>query len=125
MAELQVRALDTRDFFKIMDILRKGGKEAFQKMQNAAQQDGETSENYRTMILLDVGMEHAQKELKELFASLAGISVEEYEKSDFDTTLTIIEHIEEHNNMASFFKRVTKLVQKYTDKGKAKPPEAQ
>ena len=121
MQEIQVRKLNTADFWRLLNIIRKGGKEALIKLQsvNTAEDDGA-----RAMVLLDVGMEYAEKELTAFLADLAGLSQEEYMESGFDTTLAIIEQLAEQEDISNFTKRVVNLAGKFSEKSNRKPAAA-
>ena len=121
MAEIQVRELNTADFWRLLNIIRKGGKEAIVKLQsvNTAEDD-----NTRAMVLLDVGMEYAEKELTAFLADLAGLSVDEYMESGFDTTLAIIEQLIEKEDVSNFTRRVVNLAGKFSEKSNRKPATA-
>lgn len=109
---IEIRKLNTQDFFSIITIIRKGGKEALAKLDNIQQLDKMEA----GMLIFDVGLEFAQKELSVFLASIANMSVEEYEKSDFDTTLTILEQLEERENLTDFFSRAVKFGKKFSTK---------
>lgn len=110
---IEIRALNTADFWAILNILKKGGKEAFSKMKEAGNDD-----NARAFVILDVGMDYAQKELSGFLASLAGMDPDEYNKAPFDTTLSIIEQLEEKEDLGNFFERVANLAAKFSPKKK-------
>lgn len=107
-ATIEIRKLNTQDFWQIVTIIRKGGKEAVDRLQNLQEMDQMAA----GMLLLDVGLEFAQKELSVFFAGIANMTVEEYETADFDTTLTILEQLEERENLADFFGRAVKFGKK-------------
>lgn len=109
--KIEVRKLNTQDFWSVLDILRKGGKEAFSRLREA---DDAESDTARGMVLFDVGMQYAQKELQQFFADISGMKLEEYQKSELDTTLEIIEQLEEKNNLGDFFQRVAGLAKKFS-----------
>lgn len=111
--KLEVRKLNNQDFWAMLQILRKGGKAAFARMQEADNADDDMS---RGMVLFDVGMEYAEAELIKLFSGLAGMTPEEFKEGDFDLTLTIIEQLEEQNDLANFMKRVAALAGKFSQK---------
>lgn len=116
MATLKVRGLNTKDFWAIISIIRKGGKEAITRMKNLP---ADADEMARGMLILDIGMEYAEKDLTALLADLAGMTLEEYEAAPFDTTLEIIEQITAKEDLANFFKRVSGLVSTFTKKKQA------
>lgn len=109
---IEIRKLNTQDFFQILTIIRKGGKEALAKLENL--QDVDKME--AGMLIFDVGLEFAQKELSVFLASIANMTVEEYQEADFDTTLTILEQLEERENLADFFGRAVKFFKKFSKK---------
>ena len=115
MQEIQVRKLNTADFWRLLSIIRKGGKEAIAKLQAANKSE---DDNARAMILIDVGMEYAEKELTAFLADLAGLTNEEYLESGFDTTLAIIEQLVEQEDISNFTKRVANLAGKFSEKSK-------
>lgn len=108
--DLKVRKMNTADFWAILKMVSKGGKEAIAKLQGA---NGEAESTY---IIIDVCMEFAETELKGFLASLVGMKVEEYEKGDFDLTLAILEKWQEQEDLASFFKRAAGLINKFYKK---------
>lgn len=110
--KIEVRALNTKDFWAILQIVRKGGKEAFLQVKQI--NDGD--EMGAAMVLLDIGLQYAEKELGVFLASIAGMTAEEYEAAPFDTTLTIIEEMEKKEDLAGFFKRAASFIQKFSTK---------
>ena len=119
---IEIRRLNTKDFWTIVNILRKGGKEAFSRM---AQLEQNASVEERGMFIMDIGMEFAQKELSAFLADLAGMTKEEYENGSFDLTLTIIEQLAERENLEDFIKRVAALAKKFSKQQAAAPMAAQ
>jgi hypothetical protein len=127
---MKIRRLNTKDFWNVLGILRKGGKEAFTKMReieaaeaielkDASPEEKEAAKKaantQRGMILFDIGMEYAEEELSRLFADLAGFkNVEEYHAAGFDTTLEIIEQLTENEDLGNFFARVAALTKKFS-----------
>lgn len=108
--DLQVRKMNTADFWAILKMVSKGGKEAITKLQQAS---GEAESTY---IIIDVCMEFAETELKAFLAGLVNMSIEEYEQGDFDLTLVILEKWQEQEDLASFFKRAAGLINKFYKK---------
>lgn len=109
---VQIRNLNTKDFWNIVDIFRVGGKEAIAKIKDVE----DLNQTEAGMLILDVGLEFAQKELSKFFAAIAEMSVEEYEAASFDTTLLILEQLEEKENLADFFDRAVKFGKKFFKK---------
>ena len=109
---VEIRKLNTQDFWQVLTIIRKGGKEAVSRLENLQDMDQMAA----GMLLMDVGLEFAQKELSVFFAGIANMSVEEYEQADFDTTLSILEQLEEKENLADFFGRAVKFGKKFSKK---------
>lgn len=107
-----IRNLNTKDFWNIVDIFRVGGKQAISKIKEV---EG-LSQTEAGMLILDVGLEFAQKELSKFFADIAEMKVEEYEAASFDTTLDILEQLEEKENLADFFGRAVKFGKKFYKK---------
>lgn len=118
---INIRPLNTKDFWAVLNILRKGGKDALSRL---SEMDGEVTNEARGMYILDIGMEYAEKELAIFLADLAGMTKEEYENGSFDLTLTIIEQLAERENLADFFKRVAALAGKFSKKPAANPMAA-
>lgn len=110
--EIQVRPLNTKDFWNILNIVRAGGKAAFQKLREADQD----SEMGAAMVILDIGMEFAQKELSVFLAGVANMTVEEYNNSDFDTTLEILEKLDDQEDLKTFFMRAANFVKRFSPK---------
>lgn len=102
---VQVKKLNTKDFWNIVNIFRVAGKEAIGQLKSKE----EMTKQEAGMLIFDVGMEHAQKELSKFFAELVNMTVEEYEAAPFDTTLTILEQLEQNENLADFFGRAAKF----------------
>lgn len=109
---VQIRSLNTKDFWNIVDIFRVGGKEAIAKIKEVEN----LSQTEAGMLILDVGLEFAQKELSKFFAGIANMTVDEYENADFDTTLSILEQLEEKENLADFFGRAVKFGKRFFKK---------
>lgn len=115
---MEVKRLNTQHFWGIVSMIRKGGKEAILKLQDlnkkgAAPEDEKAAELERGMIIFDVAMEYAEKDLQALFADLAGMTLEEYKEAPYDLTLDIIEQLAEQEDLASFFKRAASFTKKF------------
>lgn len=107
---MDIKKLNTQHFWTIVSIIRKGGKDAILKLQ---QLDENADDLARGLLIFDIAMEHAEKDLQKLFADLAGVSIEEYHEMPFDTTLTIVEAIAEKENLTDFFKRAANFSKKF------------
>jgi hypothetical protein len=105
--ELNFRGLNTKDFWQLLKIVKSGGKEALTKLNAADSDEG------RAMVILDVGLDYAEKELKVFLADLAGLTVEQYDDGPFDLSLTILEKVQEANDLAGFFKRAANFIKKF------------
>lgn len=109
---MEIKKLNTKHFWSIVSMIRKGGKDAILKLQQIPQGEG-ADDLARGMIIFDVAMEHAERDLKALFADLADMSLEEYEQAPYDLTLDIIEALSEKENLADFFKRAASFAKKF------------
>ena len=96
--KIDIRPLNTKDFWTMVNVIKKGGVAAMQRMSEL--KNGTNEE--RGFFLLDVGLEYAQPELMAFFADLAGMTVEEFENGDFDFTLTVIEQLIEREDLGTF-----------------------
>lgn len=115
---MKIRKLNTQDFWSIIRILRKGGKEALSKLKESE----DMSDMERGMLLFDIGMEYAETELTKLFASVANMTIEDYKNSEFDTTLSIIEQLNENENLGDFFKRAANIAKSFSRTSKPIEP---
>ena len=109
-----MRNLNTADLLKTVTIAGKIGfkaKDAFK-----VKEGEEVSSLGIGMTFFSVAMEYAEKDLKELLASIAEMSVEEFDKMPFDYSLEVIEHIAETEDLAGFLQRVTHLTRKLSKK---------
>ena len=102
-----IRKLNTQDFWTIVKMVAKGGKEAIAKVQ-AAQDSTES-----VMIIFDIAMEYAENDLIKFLASIANMTEDEYKNGDFDLTLKILEQWEKQEDLSNFFKRAAGLVKKF------------
>lgn len=105
--ELEFRKLNTKDFWSLLKIIKAGGKEAF-----AALNQAETDEQ-RAMVIIDVGIDYAEKELAAFLGDIAGLTVAQYHEGPFDLSLTILESVQENNDLAGFFKRAANFIKKF------------
>lgn len=112
---MEIKRLNTQHFWSIVSMIRKGGKEAILKLQelNKGAADNQGADLERGMIIFDVAMEYAEKDLQTLFADLAGMTLEEYREAPYDVTLEIIEQLAEQEDLASFFKRAASFTKKF------------
>lgn len=115
---MEIKKLNTQHFWAIVSMIRKGGKDAILKLQElqkeeAAGEESEEAKLARGMLIFDVAMEHAERDLQALFADLAGMTLEEYKAAPYDTTLDIIEQLTEKEDLASFFKRAANFAKKF------------
>ena len=92
-------------FWTVLSILRKGGKEAVVRMGQA----GELDNTARGLMIIEIGLEYAERDLKGLLADLVGMTPEEYEQEPFETTLDIVETLSEQEDLPAFGKRVVSL----------------
>jgi hypothetical protein len=113
---LKFRGLTTKDFWQLLKIIKAGGKEAF-----AALSEAETNEQ-RAMVVIDIGLDYAEKELAAFLADLAfreqegskkPLTIDEYNQGPFDLSLTILEKVQESNDLAGFFKRAANFIKKF------------
>lgn len=109
MGEIQVRKPNTEDFWKLLKIIKSGGKEAISRMKDL----DSDNEMAAALLIVDVGMDHAEKDLKAFLADLAGMTVEEFNEGDFDLTFSVIEAFSEKVDLPSFFKRAADLFKKF------------
>lgn len=116
--KIDIRPLNTKDFWTMVNVIKKGGVAAMQRMSEL--KNGTNEE--RGFFLLDVGLEYAQPELMAFFADLAGMTVEEFENGDFDFTLTVIEQLIEREDLGTFIKRVGNLAAKLSPNQAAAAP---
>lgn len=116
---IKVRGLNTKDFWNLLKIVKAGGKEAFAALNAADSDEG------RAMVIIDIGLDYAEKELSGFLASLAGtgegknfepLTVEQYHAGPFDLSLTILEQVQEKNDLADFFKRAANFIKKFQNK---------
>lgn len=112
---IKVRKLNNADFWALIQIIRKGGKQAIAALKEA---DEAQDNRARGMVIFEVGMQYAEQELQELFAKLCGMSKEEFLNEDFDTTLTVMERIVEDNDLGNFIKRVSAIIKKFSGEKK-------
>lgn len=105
--DLKFRKLNTKDFWSLLKIIKAGGKEAFSKLNEA-----ENNEQ-RAMIIIDVGLDYAEKDLAAFLGDIAGLTVEEYNEGPFDLSLTILEKTQEQNDLAGFFMRAANFIKKF------------
>jgi hypothetical protein len=114
--KLSYKGLNTKDFWDLLKIIKAGGKEAVTALGNA------DTDEQRAMVIIDVGLDHAEKDFKGFLANHAvkengeTLSVQEYDEGPFDLSLTILEKLQEESNLADFFKRAANLVKKFTAK---------
>ena len=105
--ELKFRGLNTKDFWSLLKIVKAGGKEALNALNEADTNEG------RAMIIIDIGLDYAEKELSGFLADLAGLTLEEYQVGPFDLSLTILEQVQERNDLAGFFNRAANFIKKF------------
>lgn len=109
-ANISIRKLNTSDFWALLKIIQKGGKEAFTRLKEAE------DESQSVIVILDVGMEYAEKELQAFLAGISQMTEEEFKAGDFDLTLTILEKWQEQEDLAGFFKRAANFIKKFLGK---------
>lgn len=104
-----IRKLNTKDFWAILKMFVKGGKDAMARLQSLDKEDSQGT----MLVILDVGMQYAETELQEFLSSIANMSIEEYQEGDFDLTLTIMEQWIEQEDIPNFFNRAAGLIKKF------------
>ena len=106
MEDVKVRELKTKDLLKITSILGKSAGETRKELANV----GAMSGMELGLLIFQVILSKADDdEMKEWLASLIDMEVEEFEETDFDTTLDIVEELQQRDDVDSFFKRAARL----------------
>lgn len=117
--QITVRGLQTKDIFTVARIIRGCTSSARDSLTQAVtlnNEDGEAQTvNVETQDLGFAIFEAAvdqEDEIKGLFADLAGMKPDEFEQTEYDTVLVILEEVAEHNDLPGFFERALALGKK-------------
>lgn len=139
---MKVRDLETRDIFTIAKMLQKitGEKrteiigmikksDVFSKMPDKKQSEEELAQQQVEVgievafFIFDLLIEYAEKDIKNWFADLTEIPPEEFDKTNINTILEVIQELVEREDLADFFtnawelyKKINGLAAKYTEK---------
>lgn len=109
-----MRPLNTMDTMKCVSIAGKIGIKAKELLTRQAGQELTSLEI--GLSFFSVAMQYAESDFKELLASIAEMSIEEFEQQPFDYPLTVLEHLAETEDLQSFFQRVQTLARKISKK---------
>ena len=105
-----MRELNTKDLMKAVGIagkISRNAKDAFRL------KEGEEMSSLGVgMTFFGVAMEYAETDFKELLASIAEMTVEEFDKQPFDFPIEVIEHLAETEDLQGFLLRVGNLTKK-------------
>lgn len=118
MAELKVRNLQTKDVFTVARIIQASTSSARDVLAKiVAVGDGANGETVNVQmqdyaLALFESVIDQETEIKKLVADLGGISVKDYETSDFETTLDILEELSERHDLNRFLERAKALQKK-------------
>lgn len=105
-----MRKLNTADLMKAVSI---AGKISFKAKDSFRLKEGEEVSSLGVgMTFFGVAMEYAESEFKELLASIAEMSVEEFDKQPFDFPIEVIEHLAETEDLQGFLQRVGNLTKR-------------
>jgi hypothetical protein len=89
------------------------GKIGFKAKEALVVKQGEELNSIQVgLAFFSVAMQYAETDFKELLASIAEMSVEEFEQQPFDFPITILEHLAETEDLKSFLERVQTLAKK-------------
>jgi hypothetical protein len=105
---MEIRKLNALDLMNVVTILGKVGT-------NLKLSD-DMSNTQLGIQFISVACQYAQKEVSELLASLAGMSMEEFQQQDIDFPLDVIEQLAEQEDLKSFFMRAGNLMKKLSKK---------
>lgn len=109
---MEIRKLETKDFFKAATILGKIGADSFREMKAAV--EAEKDQAQVGIAFISSALKYAETDFKNWFADLANVTVEEFDKMGFEAPIEIIEHLAENNNLPLFFQRVKGIVGKFS-----------
>lgn len=101
-----MRNLNTDDFFKTVEILGKVGQYA-NNIFDKRSETGEISSAQVAMTFFSMAMQHASKDFKELLASIAEMSIEDFNAQPFSYPLEVVEAIAETEDIKSFLQRAS------------------
>jgi uncharacterized protein YutE (UPF0331/DUF86 family) len=105
---MELRKLNALDLMKVVTIFGKVGA-------NLKFSD-EMSNTQLGIHFISVACQYAEKEVTELLASLAKMSVEDFGKQPIDFPIEVIESLAEKEDLKSFFTRVGNLTKKLSKK---------
>lgn len=107
---MEVRNLNTADFFIVAKILSKIGSDVIREI------DDKTNEMQAGILLLTSALERADNDVLNWLADLAGKTPEEFKEAEFDAPIAVIEALAEKEDLQRFFVRVRGLVEKISKK---------
>jgi hypothetical protein len=107
-----MRKLNTLDLLKCATILG--------KMSNKVVIDETMNKVQVGMTFFSTAMSHAETDIKELMASIAEMTVEEFEKQPITFPLDVIEYLIDEEDMQLFLQRVSNLAKKVSKKPSTK-----
>ena len=105
-----MRELNTLDTLKVATIIGKMGMDAseFFKAEMNEQQTG--------LLFITSALKHAEGDIRELLASIAEMTPEEFDKMPFDYPIDLIDELTDKEDLKSFLQKAQKLAQKMRNK---------
>ena len=105
-----MRDLNTLDTLKVATIIGKMGVDASEVVK-----EGMTDQQIG-LIFLTSALKYAEKDIRDLLASIAEMTPEEFDKQPFDYPLDLIDELTEKEDLKLFLEKAQKLAQKIQNK---------
>lgn len=105
-----MRELNTLDTLKVATIIGKMGLDASDVIK-----EGMTDQQIG-IVFFTSALRYAEKDIRDLLASIAEMTPEEFDVQPFDFPLDLIEELTEKEDLKSFLQKAQKLAQKMQKK---------
>jgi hypothetical protein len=101
-----MRDLNTMDTLKVATIIGKMGMSAGELLKE------NMNDQQIGLIFFTSALQYAEKDIRDLLASISEMTPDEFDKQPFDYPLDLIEQLSEKEDIQLFFEKAQKLAQK-------------
>lgn len=104
---MEIRKLNAGDLHKLLEIAGKLASDSLIEIMRSEQKVNEIQAGFA---FVSAALKYANKDIKELLCSLAGLKLTEYEQQAFDFPIQVIEKVAEQEDINKVFLRVKGLM---------------
>jgi len=105
-----MRELNTLDTLKVATIIGKMGMDASELIRE------NMNDQQTGLLFVTCALKHAESDIRDLLASIAEMTPEEFDKMPFDYPIDLIDELTDKQDLKSFLQKAQKLAQKMRGK---------